>query len=160
MALNAKMRGGKRLSWAATALILAPLGLPLGALSPPSHAASACTLDGKPTALANGRRAILTTERDTQANMRTWAPFSFPAPYHAQAAVLLTEDRGALGRVLPPQSFAHPWKWTLGDRTGAFGWTIAHRYAHPGTYRVTVAAYYPTWQEYIPFDTVRIVVTS
>jgi len=160
MGLNTKVRGGKRLPSAATALILAPLGLLLGAISPASHSASACTLDGKPTAFADGRRAILTTERDTQLNMRTWAPFSFPDLYRARAAVLLSEDRGALGRVLPRQSFAHPWKWTFGDRTAAFGWTIAHHYARTGTYRITVAAYYPMWQEYIPFDTVRIVVTS
>ena len=90
--------------------------------------------------------------------MRTWAPFSFAGRYHARASLRLAEDQAALKAVLPPQALRGPWTWTFGDGTSGHGWTATHRYAHPGAYRITIKAYYPTWQEYIPFDTVRIVV--
>lgn len=119
----------------------------------------ACTLDGKPTALANGSRAVLSHVKLTVATARTWAPFSFRVPYHAHTSIRLAEDRAQLRRVLQPDTMQRAWRWEFGDGTHATGWTVTHRYAHPGAYRITVLAYYPTFQQYFSFDTVRITVT-
>jgi hypothetical protein len=96
----------------------------------------------------------------TVATARTWAPFSFRSQYHAHTSIRLAEDRPELRRVLPSDSMQRAWRWDFGDRTHALGWTIAHRYAHPGTYRITVSAYYPTFHQYFSFDTVRITITQ
>ena len=90
---------------------------------------------------------------------RIWAPFSFRSPYHAHAAIRLTEDRAQLRRVLPSDAMHQAWRWDFGDRTHATGWTVAHRYAHPGTYRITVSAYYPVFHQYFTMDTVRVRIT-
>jgi PKD domain len=128
------------------------------ALTAPQTAQS-CTIDGKPTAFADGSRAVVSHLELTVATARTWAPFSFRSPYHAHAAIRLTEDRAQLRRVLPSDAMHQAWRWDFGDRTHATGWTVAHRYAHPGTYRITVSAYYPTFHQYFTMDTVRITIT-
>ena len=140
------------------ASIAAALCATLGVMIVAPRPAAACSLDGKPTAFADGRRAVLSTDRDTRATMRTWAPFSFAGRYRARMSLRLAEDQAALQVVLPPGTLRYPWTWTFGDGTSGRGWTVTHRYAHPGVYRITIKAYYPTWQEYIPFDTVRITV--
>ena len=58
--------------------------------------AQACTIDGKPTAFADGSRAVVSHVKLTVATARTWALFSFRNPYHAHAAIRLTEDRAQL----------------------------------------------------------------
>jgi chitodextrinase len=121
--------------------------------------AQACTIDGKPTAFADGSRAVLSHVKLTVATARTWAPFAFRRPYHAHAAIRLTEDRAQLRHVLPSDSMQRAWRWDFGDRTQASGWTVAHRYAHPGSYRITVSAYYPAFHQYFTMDTVRITIT-
>lgn len=118
----------------------------------------ACTIDGQPTALADGRRALPTRDTVTAATVRTWAPFSFPGSYHAHAVIRLTEDRVQLRAALPPEALQRAWLWEFGDGTHTVGWSVAHRYGHPGRYRITVAAYYPTWHSAIAFDAVRIVI--
>ncbi len=120
--------------------------------------ARACTIDGTPTVYANGQRAVLSHARFTPQTARSWAMFAFPSAYRPGAAVRLVEDRGALSRVLPNEALGHEWQWTLGDGTKTIGWTAAHTYTRPGAYRIMVSAYYPSWKQYFPFDTVRIVV--
>jgi hypothetical protein len=71
----------------------------------------------------------------------------------------LAEDRTPLRAVLPPEALERAWLWRFGDGTHTVGWTVAHRYAHAGRYRIAVAAYYPTWHAYVDFDSVRIVIT-
>jgi chitodextrinase len=120
----------------------------------------ACTIDGKPTAYADGSRAVLSHVKLTVATARTWAPFSFHSAYHARTAIRLTEDRAQLRGVLQPDdAMQRAWSWEFGDGTHATGWTVTHRYAHPGAYRITVSAYYPTFHQYISFDKVRITIT-
>ena len=122
--------------------------------------AQACTIDGKPTAFADGSRAVVSHVRLTVATARTWALFSFRNPYHAHAAIRLTEDRAQLRGVLQPDdAMQRAWRWDFGDGTHATGWTVIHRYAHPGAYRITVAAYYPTFHQYFTMDAVRITIT-
>lgn len=122
--------------------------------------AAACTLDGKATALADGRRAVLTSAAYTPAAGRVWAPFRFALTYRARVTITLTEDRQALQRALPPEALGHPWRWDLGDGARAAGWTVAHRYARPGVYRIAVWYYYPSWRRYFQFDSVRITISS
>jgi hypothetical protein len=122
--------------------------------------ARACTIDGKPTGFANGSRAVVTHVTLTVATARTWAPFSFRSPYHAHTAIRLTEDRAGLQGVLQPDdAMRRAWRWEFGDGTHATGWTLTHRYARPGAYRITVLAYYPAFHQYISFDKVRITIT-
>ncbi len=120
----------------------------------------ACTIDGKPTAFANGRQAVLSPppRRWTEAAVRTYVQFSFPSAYRAHAAVHLTESRTLLRSVLPAQSLRHALEWEFGDGTHVTGWTVTHSYARPGVYRVLVKAYYNWLHRYYSFDMVRIVV--
>jgi chitodextrinase len=120
--------------------------------------ARACTIDGQPTAYADGSRAVLSHLKLTVATARTWAPFSFRNAYPADASIRLSEDRAQLRRVLPPDTTQRAWRWDFGDGAHAIGWTVAHRYAHAGAYRITVSAYYPTFHQYFSFDTVRIMI--
>ncbi len=121
--------------------------------------ADACTLDGQPTATANGRRALPSRGTLSAAVIRTWAPFSFPGTYHVGTVIRLREDQTQLHAVLPPEAFERPWTWQFGDGTHAVGWTVVHRYGRPGRYRITVSAYYPTWHSAVAFDAVRIILT-
>ena len=120
----------------------------------------ACTIDGQPTAFANGRRAVVSPVKLTVTTARTWAPFSFRSAYHARAAIRLTEDRAQLRRVLAPDTMQRAWRWEFGDGTHATGWTVSLRYGHAGAYRITVWAYYPTYDQYVAFDRVRITITQ
>src|ERR687885_834252 len=104
----------------------------------------ACTIDGQPTAFANGSRAVLSHVTFTLKTARTWAPFSFPSRYHARTPIRFTEDRALLRRVLPADALRHTWRWDFGDGTHELGWAVTHRYAHAGLYRITVQAYYST----------------
>src|SRR3954451_21844149 len=88
------------------------------------QATHACTLDGKPTAVADGSRAVLSHVKLTVATARTWAPFSFRNQYHAHVNIRLTEDRAQLRGVLPSGAMQRAWQWDFGDRTHAAGWTV------------------------------------
>lgn len=143
----------------AAPLVMALL-LPLaGTVAGVQAVTQACTLDGQPTAVANGRRAVPALDSPTAASVRTWAPFAFPGAYHVHIAIRLSEDRTQLRAVLPPEAFQRAWLWQLGDGTHAIGWTVNHRYGRPGYYRIVVAAYFPTWRRYVAVDAVRIVTT-
>lgn len=122
--------------------------------------ASACTLDGKATAFANGSRAALTRTKLTTAIAPTWAPFSFRGHYRAGAAIRFSEDQKQLSGVLPAAVAHSPWRWDFGDKTRANGKSVTHRYTHPGTYRVIVSVYYPSWHQYYAFDEIRIAVAA
>jgi hypothetical protein len=119
----------------------------------------ACTIDGQPSAVADGHRAVPAPGNLTAASVRTWAPFAFPGAYHVHTVIRLREERAQLRAVLPPEAFTRPWLWQFGDGTRAVGWTVRHRYSRPGSYRIVVAAYFPTWHRYVAVDAVRIVMT-
>lgn len=144
-----------RLAHHASALVLPLAGAGLAVQA----VAHACTLDGQPTAVANGHRAVPSQSTASAATVRTWAPFSFPGAYHVRAVIRLGEDQTQLRATLPPEAFDRPWSWQFGDGTHTVGWTVAHCYVHPGRYRIIVGAYYPTWHSYVAFDAVRIVMT-
>jgi PKD domain len=148
MALEARMKSLQVLTGALT------LAAAIGLTAP--HPTHACTIDGKPTAFANGTRAVLSNVRFTPATARTWTLFSFPGRYHAHTLIRFTEDRGQLQYALPADSLKRAWRWDFGDGTHAMGWAVTHRYAHAGIYRITVNAYYAVWHRYFPFDNVRV----
>jgi PKD domain len=120
------------------------------------HGTNVCDIDGKPTAVADGARAVLSHVTFTLKAARTWALFSFPGRYHARTPIRFPEERGQLQYALPPDSLRHTVRWDFGDGTHAMGWAVTHRDAHAGIYRITVNAYYSTWHRYFPFDNVRI----
>ena len=119
----------------------------------------ACTIDGQPTAVADGHRAVLATDNPTVPTARTWAPFTFPGAYRVHTVIRLSEERAQLRAVLPPEAFTRPWSWQFGDGALAVGWAVRHRYGRPAGYRIVVAAYFPTWHRYVAVDAVRIVTT-
>lgn len=119
----------------------------------------ACTIDGQPTAVADGHRAVRALDNPTAATARTWAPFAFPGAYHVHTVIRLSEDGAQLRNVLPPEALTRAWLWQFGDGTRAIGWTVRHHYGRPGYYRIVVAAYFPTWKRYVAVDAVRIVTT-
>ena len=136
------------------AAVLLVLMLTVALVSP--HGANACDIDGKVSAIANGARAVRSHVTFTLKTARTWALFSFRGHYHARTPIRFTEDRARLRHVLPADALRHALRWDFGDGTHALGWAVTHRYAHAGIYRITVHAYYSTWQQYFPFDNVRI----
>ncbi len=139
--------------------VLLPLtaGLALGACAVVGPAAArACSIDGKPTVSANGQRAVLTHLAFTQQTASSWALFTFRSRYRAGTPIALKEDSLSLSKVLPLEALGHPWRWQFGDKLQSVGMVVAHRYARPGIYRIVVSAYYPSFHQYFPFDTVRI----
>lgn len=123
--------------------------------------AAGCTIDGKATAYANGLRANVTRGVFSSVAVRTWAPFSFVGRFNVRGPIRFSEDNAELKRVLPAAATAahRPWRWDFGDGTLATGWSASHRYAHPGAYRISVDAYYPSWRRYFSFDLVRLIVS-
>lgn len=127
-----------------------------------SAVVNACTIDGKATACANGRRAVhspLVTKRLPAAVARTWALFTFTGHYRMQTTIHFTEDRAQLKTALSAETMRQVWRWDFGDGAHATGWSVTHHYRHPGAYRISVAAYYPSLRQYISFDEIHIVVT-
>jgi hypothetical protein len=139
-------------------LALAVLLSVVGAFAAAPVGTHACTLDGQPTAIADGHRAVLSQDPPTAVTARTWAPFSFLGTYHARTVIRLAEDGTQLRTTLPREALERAWLWQFGDGTHTVGWTVAHRYVRPGRYRISVAAYYPTWHAYFGVDSVRIVI--
>jgi hypothetical protein len=143
------------LRWRYLAVIV---GLTLGVASTVAPA-GACTLDGQPTASANGRLARLNPHTpQTTADLATWAAFIFTQHFHARLPVTLTEDRRALARVLIAEALRRPWRWEFGDGSTGYGWSVRHTYARPGTWRVTVDAYLPNTKKWYHFDQVMLTV--
>ncbi len=138
--------------------VLAVLAVSSGLVYAGAHAASACTIDGKPSALANGQRAMISHDPITSATLRTWAYFTFAGHYPTGTSIRFTEDRRSLRLALAPDALAHALRWDFGDGTQADGWTVTHRYSQPGAYRLSIAAYDDGWHQYFPFDRVRIIV--
>ncbi len=143
-----------RLMRRAAVLVMAAGGLLVAA-----QTVAACTLDQKATAFADGHLAHKATEKLTLATASTYAPFAFPGHYARDTAIRFSENQAALRKVLVPDAMRRPWLWQFGDGTHQTGWRVAHRYAHPGTYRISVEAYWPTLGGYSAIDKVSIVVT-
>lgn len=113
----------------------------------------ATSVDPPPTISADGRLAQPNLQPPTTPSaLAVWAPFVFTRAYQAGTLISFTEDRTAIARSLVPSALRSPWRWDFGDGTTATGWTVRHAYTRPGTWRVTVEAYFPGTRRWYTFD--------
>ena len=101
--------------------------------------ATACAIDNVASLLADGVPAMLTTSVPRGAT--PWAPFTVAQAIASGAPVRLAEAPADLARTLPPAVRAAPYRWAFGDGGTSLGHAVVHRYAHAGTYRLTVSGY-------------------
>lgn len=135
------------------------VGLLVGGLIIGGAATHACTIDLTPSASADGRLDRVNQQRPTgTSHLASYASFVFPRVYTARHLIAFTEDRRELARSLTTAAMRRPWRWTFGDRQTAYGWTIRHAYAHPGTWRLAVDAYDPGTKQWWNFDQVQITI--
>ena len=136
--------------------LLYPLALAgsLAAIAAPAHA---CTIDGKPSAYANGVRAVISHEMPTPQTYAAWAHFTFPRAYRAGQRIMFREDDVQVRRLLSRADLRRSWRWRFGDGTARTGDTAAHSYRRAGRYRVSVDAYFRGygWQA---FDSIAITI--
>lgn len=121
--------------------------------------ARACIIDGIPSVSANGRLASDNHVNPAANEVQLWAPFLFSQHFHAGQSIRFAEDVAKLKKVLTPQAFHHPWRWMFGDGTTEVASVASHRYMHPGSYRIVVAAYYPQYHGWMTFDDVLVTVS-
>ena len=131
--------------------------LALGVLAPMPYPVTACTIDGKPSAFANGVRAVISHEVPTPQTYASWAHFTFPRAYRVGQRIVFREDDGQVRKLLSRADLKRSWRWRLGDGTARTGDTAAHSYRRAGRYRVSVDAYFPGygWQA---FDSIAIAI--
>ncbi len=139
-------------------LTLSALSLIIG-LAFTGGTARACAFDGKPSAFADGRRAVLDTAPPGPATAAWWARFAFAQAFHTGQRIVFNEDDAQVRPVLPAADLRRGWRWRFGDGGSQLGDQTAHRYARPGHYRISVDAYFAHygWQ---PFDTITITIKS
>jgi len=119
--------------------------------------ARACTFDGKPSAFADGRRAVLDTAPPGPATSAWGARFAFAQAFRTGQRVVFHEDDAQVRPVLPAADLHRGWRWRFGDGGGQPGDQVTHRYDRPGHYKISVDAYFAHygWQ---PFDTIAITI--
>lgn len=135
--------------------------LPLAASLLMLGSANGCSLDGKPSAFANGVRAVIVKGAPTVKTWSWWAHFAFPVAFRAGRRIVFHEDDAQVRTVIQPVALRRPWRWRFSDGAAVIGDRATHVYRRPGRYRVYVDAYFPVagpvhgWQ---PFDTITITV--
>jgi hypothetical protein len=130
------------------------LGALLLALALQPGAAAACVIDNTASLSANGVHATPTTSAPSGAG--PWAQFTVGKAFASGAPVQFTELHSDLVRSLAPATLAAPFRWTFGDGATALGHAAAHRYAHPGLYRLTVYGFSQRTHSWFPFDNVLV----
>ena len=137
--------------------VLCSLGLAAGLVSMVPMTTSACTIDGKPSAFANNIRAVLYQHAPTPATYAWWARFTFPRAFRVGQPIAFHESDAQVRPLLPLADLTRSWRWEFGDKTAQVGDHVTHRYQHPGTYKVSVAAYFPKygWEA---FDSITITI--
>jgi hypothetical protein len=120
--------------------------------------AGACAIDGVPSLLANGARAVLNETPRTRQNSAHWTLFVFTRTFAANQSIRFSEDLRELARTLPPEIVHGRWIWRWGDGGQAGGQTVVHHYARPGSYVVTVAVAVPHRAPFL-FDAALVQVT-
>jgi PKD domain len=115
----------------------------------------ACTIDGTPSATVNGSIVVLNKVLPIGGNLQVWAPFL------AQSSLRVGQN-ASLGEItqrvaLTQEAFRNPWKWTFGDgSTSARGAVVHHVYRHPGIYKISVLAYFPSHKFWYTFDAIQV----
>jgi hypothetical protein len=137
--------------------VFCSLGLAASLMAIVSMTTSACTIDGKPSAFANDIRAVLYQHPPTPATYAWWARFAFPRAFHVGQHIAFRENDAQVRPLLPLADLTRSWRWEFGDQTAQVGDRVTHRYQHPGTYRVSVDAYFPKsgWEA---FDSITITI--
>ena len=137
--------------------VLCALGLAAGLMSVVSRTTSACTIDGKPSAFANDIGAVLYQHPPTPATYAWWARFAFPRAFRVGQHIAFRENDTQVRPLLPLADLTRSWRWEFGDKTAQVGDRVTHRYQHPGRYKVSVEAYFPTygWEA---FDSITITI--
>lgn len=118
------------------------LGLP--------QASTACTIDNIASLRADTVPAMLTTSLPHGTG--PWAPFTIAQAIASAAPVRFTEVQADLARTLPAPMRRASYRWAFGDGTVLVGHGVTHRYAHPGTYIVTVSGYDRRARGWFTFD--------
>lgn len=121
--------------------------------------AAACTVDGKPSAYANGVGAVLVKTAPTAQTYAWWARFAFSTPFHAGKTITFYENDAQVKPILPLADFSRSWRWSFGDGSTAVGDRAAHQYAHAGRYKMQVEAYFSR-QGWLAFDTITVIIRS
>ncbi len=129
----------------------------LAAFAVLSSGAHACSLDGKPSAYADGVRAVLTRGMPTAATYSWWAHFTFARTLQAGRPIRFREDDAQVRPLLLPEALRHSWRWYFGDGGALTSDQATHTYRRPGRYKVQVTAYFPHygWQA---FDQITLTV--
>src|SRR5581483_4789359 len=79
-------------------------------LGGPAARAAACSLDQKPSVLADGHLAVINNESPTtQAQLATWAFFTFDQSYRVRQSIVLTENRREVAQTLTAAAMRRPW---------------------------------------------------
>ncbi len=103
----------------------------------------ACSLDGKPSAYANGVPAVVVHTVPTVKTYVWWAHFAFPRAFRAGQHIRLNEDDAVIRKLLPVPALQRPWRWRFGDGDMEIGDRVTHVYRRPGRYKLFVEAYFP-----------------
>ena len=137
--------------------VFCSFGLAAGLVSIVSMTTSACTIDGKPSAFANNFRAVLYQHAPTPATYASWARFAFPRAFRVGQHIAFHENDAQVRPLLPLADLKRSWRWEFGDKKAQVGDRVTHRYQHPGTYKVSVDAYFPKygWEA---FDSITITI--
>jgi hypothetical protein len=115
----------------------------------------ACSIDGKPTLTVNGHVVMRNSAIPAGSQLRLWAPFVFPSPLRVGHTQTLAEIAKAVP--LAPEAFKTPWRWNFGDGSEpGRGTTVHHIFRKPGVYKVTVAAFFPSYNFWYTFDAVQL----
>jgi len=122
--------------------------------------AQACTIDGKPSVSANGILALRNESRASPGNLGHWAVFVFGTSFAVGQKVQFAENTPLLRSALPSQAWGKPWRWTLGDGTTLTGYSVRHVYAHAGSYKLTISAYYSGYGQWLEFDDALVTIRS
>jgi hypothetical protein len=108
-----------------------------------------------PTIKVNGYSAIINTIPPVGKDLSVWAPFVLSFSLHTSRNESLAEIAQAVP--LPQEAFKTPWRWNFGDGTGyARGTAVHHTYTRPGTYKITVEAYFPSHKFWYTFDALQV----
>ena len=117
--------------------------------------ANACSIDGKPSITVNGHSAIINKTPPIGKDLSLWAPFVLSFSLQARRSETLAEIVQAVP--LAQEAFKTPWRWNFGDGTTvARGTSVHHTYSRPGTYKITVDAYFPSHKFWYTFDALQV----
>jgi PKD repeat protein len=121
----------------------------------PTGPLQACTIDGTPSATVNGSIVVLNKVPPIGRNLQVWAPFLAQSSVRVDQKATLAEIAQRVA--LTQEAFRNPWKWTFGDGTGSARGTVVHHvYRRPGTYKVSVLAYFPSHKFWYTFDAIQV----